>query len=79
MFGRFLCIGRSRLQNNSFGLSLSILDRRGAKIKVTICRSNGSWGKVSQLLWSTEGDESSPDGAMTRSPPGGRHETIQRA
>lgn len=45
MFGRFLCIGRSRLQNNSFGLSLSILDRRGAKIKVTICRSNGSWGR----------------------------------
>ena len=34
-------------------------------------------GKVSPLLGSTEGEESNPDGVMTRSPQGGWHEKIQ--
>ncbi len=59
---------------------MSFVNKRKAKSYVEVkeqtrrdCCPERS-GKVSPLLGSTEGDESSPDGAMTRSPQGGWNE-----
>lgn len=53
--------------------SQNLSQRRGANQ-----RRPARSGKVTRLLRSTEGDESSPDGVMTRSPRGGWREKEER-